>query len=268
MISSSRPDKKTSLLLVRVSGQLSEPYPLDVRHLSAFSRSKTGSTGGMKGIAQERPVTDSELAQCCARGDRQAQRLLYDRCSDRVYRVLWRMTGNQDDALDLAQDTFVRVFEKIHTFDGASGLMTWVYRIAVNEALQFRRREKRTTRVLGHLALSRRKVSHKAPGEDARRDLLDALALLPEPERALLVLRYVEGLAYNEMAEVLGKPPGTIASGLNRARQMLRRVLYPDEPKKTRCMSIKEDGRLRCGSPPGTPEIATGGTVTEGSNEL
>ena len=213
-------------------------------------------------------MTDFELAQRCARGDRQSQQLLYDRCCDRVYRLLCRMSGNSEDALDLAQETFVRVFEKIHTFDGASGLTTWVYRIAVNEALQFRRREKRTTRILGHLAWNRREISHGAPGEDARRDLLEALALLPEAERALLVLRYVEGLAYNEMAVVLGKPPGTIASGLNRARQMLRQVLYPDDPKKTRCTSIKQDGRLRCVSSPGAPDVPTGRTVTEGRNEL
>jgi RNA polymerase sigma-70 factor, ECF subfamily len=217
---------------------------------------------------QESPVTDSELAQRCARGDRQAQRLLYDHCSDRVYRVLCRMMGNQDDALDLAQDTFVRVFQKIHTFDGASGLMTWVYRIAVNEALQFRRRQKRTTTILGRVAWNRREVTPGAPDKDARRDLLEALALLPEAERALLVLRYVEGLAYNQMAEVLGKPPGTIASGLNRARQMLRQVLCPDNQKKGRCTSIKQDGRLRCVPLPETRDVPTGRTVTEGRTEL
>jgi RNA polymerase sigma-70 factor (ECF subfamily) len=213
-------------------------------------------------------VTDSELAQRCAQGDRQAQRLLYDRFSDRVYRVLCRMCRNSDEALDLAQDTFIRVFEKIHTFDGASGLMTWVYRIAVNEALQHRRREKRTTKILGHLAWFRRDGSTEARHNDARRDLMEALALLPESERSLLVLRYIEGLTYEEMAQVLGKPSGTIASGLNRARQMLRQILHPSDTKKPRGLSIKQDGRLTLASSTETPDVPTGRTAAEGGTEL
>lgn len=212
-------------------------------------------------------MTDIELAQLCARGDRQARRLLYDRCSDGVFRVLHRMTLNHDEALDLAQETFVRVFEKIHTFDGASNLMTWVYRIAVNEALQRRRRERSTLRFLERLAWNRRNVAAGSSDGNQRHDLVEALGLLPEAERALLILRYVEGLSYGEMAEVLGKPPGTIASGLNRARQMLRQVLYPDDPKKRRSTSIQRDGRLRRVSSPRTPDVPASRRAVEGRNQ-
>jgi RNA polymerase sigma-70 factor, ECF subfamily len=188
-------------------------------------------------------VTDSEMAQRCAQGDREAQRLLYDRYSERVYRLLCRMNANGDDALDLAQETFIRVFEKIHTFDGASSLMTWVYRVAVNESLQFRRREKRRTGLLVRLARSRPDRQATLSGNE-QYDVLGALARLPEGERALLVLRYTEGLSYDEMAQVLGKPAGTIASGLNRARQMLRQILHPDGAKKSSGTSIKEGGEV------------------------
>jgi RNA polymerase sigma-70 factor, ECF subfamily len=183
-------------------------------------------------------LTDLDLAQHCARGDRQAQRALYERHSDRVYRLLCRMCGNTEDALDLAQDTFVRVFEKINTFDGASSLMTWIYRIAVNESLQFRRRENRRGSILLRLARDRRDERTTSP-EHAGNEVLDALVRLPEAERVLLTLRYAESLSYEEMAKVLGKPAGTIASGLNRARQMLRQILNADSVKNSPGSSIQ-----------------------------
>jgi len=167
------------------------------------------------------PVTDKELAARCRRNYREAQRVLYERCGDRIYRLLLRMTHNADDAADLAQDTFIRAYERIGTFGGTSSLTTWVYRIAVNEALQFLRR--RRTRDRAAIRVSE-DVPPAAPDAriDTKLDVTDALTRIPDDDRALLVLRYVEGLSYNEMAEVVNKPPGTIASGLNRARQLLR----------------------------------------------
>jgi RNA polymerase sigma-70 factor, ECF subfamily len=213
---------------------------------------------------QENPVTDLELAHRCAQGDRESQRLLYDRHCDRVYRILYRMSGNADNALDLAQEAFIRVFEKIHTFDGGSTLMTWIYRIAVNEALQSRRRENRTAKALGLLAENQANRP-SASADDRGGEALNALTLLPEAERKLLVLRYIEELTYDEMARVLEKPPGTIASGLNRARQMLRRILTADDVKKPDAAGIKQDRQsahmVRPQMPlaPGEPRVSTGG---------
>jgi RNA polymerase sigma-70 factor, ECF subfamily len=177
-------------------------------------------------------LTDLELARRCAAGDRGSQRALYERCCDSVYRLLYRMSRNTDDALDLAQETFVRVFERIGTFDGSSRLMTWVYRIAINEALRFRRRERLRARSLGHLG---RRRAEKASGtaQDARRDVLHALARLPETACALLVLRYVEGMSYDEMSRILEKPPGSIASSLNRARGLLYQLLNAEYAAQT-----------------------------------
>lgn len=190
--------------------------------------------------AGECRLTDVQLAEACRRGDRQAQRLLYDRCADRVYRLLLRMTGNPDDAFDLAQDTFIRAFQNIGTFDGASSLSTWIYRIAINEALQMRRRRER-----GRAASqARRGPSGDLADPDLRLDVAAALERLPEPDRALIVLRYMEGLSYAEMAAILAKPPGTIASGLNRARRALRDILGPFGAggKKPDPRSIQFDG--------------------------
>jgi hypothetical protein len=84
-------------------------------------------------------VTPEELVEACRRGDPDAQRALYDATCDRVYRLLLRMTRNSQDAFDLAQETYLKAFTRIGQFDAAASVTTWLYRIAVNEALQFLR---------------------------------------------------------------------------------------------------------------------------------
>jgi RNA polymerase sigma-70 factor (ECF subfamily) len=170
-------------------------------------------------------VTESELVERCRRGERDAQHVLYERCSDRIYGLLLRMTRNADDAFDLAQETFVRAFEKIRMFDGASSLTTWVYRIAVNEALQFLRRRRLAARTIDKLGPAATAAAASTGGDDTRLDMSDAMARLPGPERVLIELRYIQGLSYDEIAAILEKPPGTVASGLNRARAMLHQIL-------------------------------------------
>ena len=174
-------------------------------------------------------MTESQLIQGCRQGARDAQRELYAQTCDRIYRLLLKMTHNPEDASDLTQATYIRVLQNIHQFDGTSRVATWVYRIAVNEALQFLRGEKR--RGLRELDRGQDTIAaSETAASDARLDGAEALAQLPADERALLVLRYFEGLSYAEMAEILGKPSGTIGSELNRTRQKLRDVLAPEAP--------------------------------------
>lgn len=176
-------------------------------------------------------VTEAVLVERCREGDREAQRELYALTADRVYRLLLRLTGRPEDAFDLAQDTYLKVFGSIGQFQGQSGVATWIYRIAVNEARQLQR----CRRLAGDKL---REIRHlreaEAAGADTASDevsqVRDALARLPVVERALLVLRHFDGLSYAEMAEILDKPPGTIASALNRARRMLRDVLAEESP--------------------------------------
>ena len=177
-------------------------------------------------------MTEAEIVQLCKEGDREAQRELYAQSCDRIYRLLLRMTHNAEDAAELTQETYLRVFRSIHTFAGASSVTTWIYQIAVNEARQFLRRQKLSDEAATEL---RRPVRQGSEGgnADVRLDIEEALAKLPVAERTLIVLRHFEGLGYGEMAKVLGKPPGTVASGLNRARQMLREHLDPGFPRRS-----------------------------------
>lgn len=167
---------------------------------------------------------EQDLVERCQKGDREAWRELYERTIERIYRLLQRMAGNDHDAFDLAQETYVRAFARMGQFDGRSSVTTWLYRIAVNEALQFLRREKRTQKHLKALPERPLRECHGDPSM-VKIDVKDALELLAATDRAMLLLRYQEGLDYRSMAEVLGCAEGTIASRLNRARQRLRDLL-------------------------------------------
>jgi RNA polymerase sigma-70 factor (ECF subfamily) len=168
--------------------------------------------------------TERKLVEKCRQGDREAQREIYAQTSDRIYGLLLRMTHNPDDAFELAQETYIRAFAHIHTFDGASSVATWIYQIALNEARQFLRRRKRYAEKLSELEQQQSRSSVETPA-DNRMDIEQALAQMPEEEREMIVLRHYEEMSYAEMAKVLNKPEGTIASGLNRAREMLRGFL-------------------------------------------
>ncbi len=166
----------------------------------------------------------NELVERCREGDRDAQRALYDATAERIYRVLLRLTGSADDAFDLTQDTYVRAFTRLGRFDGRSAFATWLYRVAVNEGLQFLRRRRKRREKLAATSTPETGVA-EADHAATRMDVGDALSQLSETDRAMLLLRYQEGLDYRAIAEVVGCAEGTVASRLNRARHRLRGLL-------------------------------------------
>jgi RNA polymerase sigma-70 factor (ECF subfamily) len=182
-------------------------------------------------------MDESALIQGCRRRDRKSQRELYERFVERIYRLTLRLSGNPQDAADLTQETFVRAFERIGRFEGRSGVGTWLYRIATNEALQLFRARQRQDRHLRRLS-QERPIAEEPDGAGARQDVEQALGRLSDPHRAILLLKYQEGLSYDEIAEVLEVSPGTVASRLNRARAELRTLLHAEtEP-------VEETGKL------------------------
>lgn len=175
-------------------------------------------------VAKARKWTERTLVKGCRRGDRQAQRALYEGTSERIFRLLLKLTRNRDDALDLAQTTYLRAFAQIDRFDGRSALITWLYRIATNEALQFTRHNSVEQRAMLSIAARAEKPSEN-PENLTRLDVADALATLPAEDRTLAVLRFEEGLDYAAIAAVMGCPVGTVASRLNTLRRKLRSLL-------------------------------------------
>jgi RNA polymerase sigma-70 factor (ECF subfamily) len=170
--------------------------------------------------------------------------VLMEQYSPRIYRVAFGITKSHGDAEEVVQDVFLTLFRKIDSFEGRSALGTWLYRVAANAAL-IKRRGKRaevevsledylpTFKADGHRegdrALLLADWSATPEGEllsgEARQILEEGLALLPEHYRAILVLRDVEELSNEEVAEVLGESVASVKSRLHRARMALREVL-------------------------------------------
>lgn len=186
-----------------------------------------GRVARMDDLPSAENLSDQQLAEGCRRGDRAAQREVYERTSERIYRLLLKITRNADHAFDLAQETYVRAFTRIHQFDGRSSLSTWLYRIAVNEALQFARRQATADAKLGELRNPPDPESEN--GRVATQmDVAEALAALSPEDRTILLLRYQDGLDYAAISDITGCPPGTVASRLNRAREKVRSLLDKD----------------------------------------
>lgn len=164
-----------------------------------------------------------ETIGAATQGDRSALAAIYNATSDRVYRLMVRMVGVQD-AADLTQQTFVRAFHKIEQFAGDAKFETWLYRLATNEALQHLRREKhRRTKDL----VIEPTTEAADPVEQQERATMvqQALASIDPELRAIFTLKEEAGLSYQEIAETLGIPAGTVGSRLNRARRELRELL-------------------------------------------
>ena len=165
---------------------------------------------------------DRTLVQACQLGDRDAQSRLYEQNVSKIFRLMVRMVGRQD-ADDLTQQVFLQAFRKIQQFSGRSKFGTWLYRVAVNEALQHRRRHgSRPSEPLLHEPASQ--TSNRIASET--KEALDHALSRIEPDlRAIFLLREVDQLTYAELAEVLNVPAGTVGSRLNRARRELRAEL-------------------------------------------
>ena len=176
---------------------------------------------------------ETELLRRAQRGDPQAFGALVERYQRRVVGVAFAVVHNQDDALELAQETFVRAFENLSKFESRSSFSTWLYRIAANLAIDFRRREGRHTILRGEdaeneiqrLPSTRGDSFVEASRGELSQRLRDALKELTPEHRAVILLREVEGLSYDEISEVLQVPRGTVMSRLHYARGHLRGIL-------------------------------------------
>ncbi len=135
-----------------------------------------------------------------------------------------RMVGSQD-ALDVSQQVFLQLFRKLDRFAGRSRFRTWLHRLAINEALQYLRKERRWS--FGELTRDPQQVEGRRIAERMERSELLQMALGQlEPDlRAIFLLRELEDHSYRELAEILGVPEGTVGSRLNRARSELKQIL-------------------------------------------
>jgi RNA polymerase sigma-70 factor, ECF subfamily len=177
---------------------------------------------------------DAPLIAATLAGDTAAFGRLVGLYQDRIYNSLLRVLGSAEDARDITQDAFVQAFVKLKSFRGSSAFYTWLYRIAYNLAMSHARRERTMVSLDGVKASWGSEPLDGQPAPDAdvlRREQVElvhaGLAALSLEYRQVLVLREIDGCRYDEIAEILELPVGTVRSRLFRARLQLRDHLAP-----------------------------------------
>src|SRR4026207_2206029 len=194
-------------------------------------------------VADVRPSVEAQFIERLKRGDAAAFEKLVQERSGEIYGLLYRLTENGEEARDLTQETFLRAFQSIAHFRGDSDLRTWIYRIAINQARNrwrwWRRRRRDATVSIdapeisgGRLGLvaTLRSPTARDPEQhtlqnERERALQKAVSSLRRVYREAVVLRDIEGFAYEEIATTLYISVGTVKSRLARGRQELRRKL-------------------------------------------
>jgi RNA polymerase sigma-70 factor (ECF subfamily) len=169
------------------------------------------------------------VVEACQRGSRRAFHALFVAHKERVYSIALRFSGNEATAMDITQDIFVKLFSRIAEFRGEASFESWLYRLVVNSCMDHRRRTCRLVPLLEEmrqrLFVSKENLAEELERSETSRRVQAAVAKLPPDLRMAIVLRYTEGLSYEEMAEVFGISKGTVASRLNRAHKDLARRL-------------------------------------------
>ena len=181
--------------------------------------------------------SDAALVTRAREGDQDAFRLLVERHSVRLFQLAFRMTGNEQDAEDLVQETFLRAYKQLNRFQSRAGLGTWLYRIATNCSLDLLRRQKRrgeqeTVEFDSEEAFPAILSDAPAPDQqvyhgEVRQKVESVMRELTPMERTAFVLRHFEGLSIGEIGSALGVGPGATKQSIFRAVQKMRRALEP-----------------------------------------
>lgn len=190
--------------------------------------------------AKSKRRDDSAIIERCKQGDITAFDELVKRYEKQVYNFAYRMTGNYDDANDITSETFVKVYNAIDSFRGDANFSTWLFRIITNLYLDQRKRSKAHMNIpldeyieLEESSVTRQ-IEDPSPGPEELLEageragiLARAIHDLPDYQRVMVLLFHTQGKSYEEIAEMIGLPIGTVKSRLNRARLALKEKLEP-----------------------------------------
>ncbi len=166
--------------------------------------------------------SDAELIEAINASDAEAFDALYDRYRDWVHRLAWRFTSNEEDALDILQETFIYLLKKFPGFELRSSMTTFLYPVVKHLALNLHRRKSPT--LAGDTALGQ--IPAPAKSNTSRSELAQALSTLPIEQREIILMRFVDDMALTEIATALEIPLNTVKSRLYNALQKLR-----DDPR-------------------------------------
>lgn len=172
--------------------------------------------------------SDLTLIAQAQQGDRRAFGALVCRYREPVIRVVYRLCGDMQLAEDAAQETLIRAWQQLPRYKAQAPFQNWLYRIAINRAVDFLRRERGSVDIETlPLPANQSGPEQAAESADRAEAVRRAVLSLPEASRAVIILREYEGLSYQDIAETLAIPIGTVMSRLNYARAKLREILAP-----------------------------------------
>ena len=175
-------------------------------------------------------MEDNELIAEFKSGNKRAFNALVNKYRERVYNIIYRMLRNEDEALDLSQDVFVKVYKSLDKFRGESAFYTWLYRIAVNLSINYVKRNKHRKFEDVQTYAFKLKTKHENPQQEyekieLKRAIEKAMHNLPNKQRAIFIMRYYENLSHKEIAEITGKSIGSVKANYHHALQKLKSEL-------------------------------------------
>jgi RNA polymerase sigma-70 factor (ECF subfamily) len=180
-------------------------------------------------------VDDARIIRQVLDGDRDAFSHLVRKYMNVVYAMLVRLTGNREEARDLAQECFIRAYRNLHRFDPARSFAAWLFQIARNACVDQWRKKKENMEPLPETDVAERRTPEQIVVENEEwEEMAGWLRALPPHYQAVLLLRYRHDFSYHEIAEILEISPHDVANRIHRARKKLREMRDRDQRRETR----------------------------------
>jgi RNA polymerase sigma factor (sigma-70 family) len=188
-------------------------------------------------VRSEKRDNDADLIRRCLANDQSAYKQLLEKYRRQVLSLVWRMVSDREEAQDLAQEAFIRAFRSLHTFDATRSFPAWLFRITTNLCVDHYRRKKLDTVSLVQEADQERDErtrelespdigpDEEFQGKESAQRLDAMVRALPAPYRIVVLLRHQSDLSYDEIAEALNLPLGTVKARIHRAHKMLKEKL-------------------------------------------
>lgn len=181
-------------------------------------------------------MTENDLIKKCKKGNREAFNNLFEAYQSKVVNIAYGMLSNREDAYDAAQEVFVRVYRNISSFKEEASFNTWLYRIITNVCSDILRKRQKNSKVISISNMSDEENDIDIPDDsptpeenieltERQRAVKDAISQLREEYRVVITMCDIEGMSYDDIADMLGVPKGTVKSRINRARSSLKKIL-------------------------------------------